>query len=147
MKPTFLPRRLNSGMSLLEITLVLGLILALITALLFGISAFTDGSDRARCIMNLVNVQKAMRSFMNLYEYKPGNTYTSTGIGGLAGTLSANIFGTGKFIDTPPTCPTDAGTSAYQYPTPDLFPAIGTMWIVCPNEAAKGHVPKDVKNL
>ena len=138
--------KLSKGMSLLEITLVLGLTLALITALLFGISAFQDGSDRARCIMNLVNMQKAMRSFMNLYEFKPGVAFKANPRAGISGNLEGNVFGKGKFIETKPTCPSGDGTTQYSTGA-DKFPDVGEMWITCPNAESKGHVPKSQENL
>lgn len=140
---------LSKGMSLLEITLVLGLTLALITALLFGIAAFQEGADRAKCIMNLCNMQKAMRSFMNLYEFRPGANVAENPPAGIANNITENVIGTGKFIDKPLRCPSLNGgvqSAVYTITSESIFPAVGEMWAECPTKKDI-HVPKSKDNM
>lgn len=151
-----LAKKSQAGMSLLEITMVLGLTLGLITALMFGIQAYQDAGDRAKCIIQLTNIQTALRSFQNLYEYRPEETFVGGGAnneggndGTIGKTLAEQIFGDGKFLTKKPTCPKAInGTADYiSFGNGDTFPPVGTMWQTCPNEALLGHRPKDIKNL
>lgn len=87
-----------------------------------------------------------MRSFMNLYEYKPGIAFKAIPNAGMAQDLKGNVFGEGKFIASEPACPIGEADSPYAF-TGDSFPKIGVMWVTCPNASTRGHVPKDVKNL
>ena len=56
----------KSGMTLLELTVVILVLLSLISILFIGARAWKKGSDRAGCIMNIRNVQQGMRSFQNM---------------------------------------------------------------------------------
>ena len=51
----------KSGMTLLELTVVILVLLSLISILFIGARAWKKGSDRAGCIMNIRNVQQAVR--------------------------------------------------------------------------------------
>jgi type II secretory pathway pseudopilin PulG len=150
----------NKAFTLIEITLVLGLTLGLAAALIFGLSAFTNGADRAKCILNINNVQKAVRSLQNLNEFKPGDTssdllnYTT-----LWGSKDA-------FLSSKPICPRatldqddvgrnfseiDSGDN-YEYyaSTKNTFPDLGIAYIKCMgvnvNDAYK-HNPKEIDGI
>ena len=84
------------GMTLLELTVVILVLLSLITILFFGAQAWKRGSDRTLCVMHIHNVQKGVRSFSNLYGYGPGQSVTG---------LKARIVGLGKFVEKTPSCP------------------------------------------
>lgn len=62
------------GMSLLELTAVILVLLTLITILFIGAKAWKRGSDRAICIIHIQDVQKGVRSYSNLYAAEPGTT-------------------------------------------------------------------------
>ena len=53
----------QAGMTLIEITLVIAVLLGLISVLFIGVAAYKKGSDRAKCILNIATVQKAVRCF------------------------------------------------------------------------------------
>jgi len=55
-----------SGMTLLELTVVILVLLSLISILFVGARAWKKGSDRAANIMNIRNVQQAVRAHQNM---------------------------------------------------------------------------------
>ena len=113
------------GLTLIEVTLVIAVLLGLISVLFIGVGAYREGSNRAGCILNISNVQKAVRSYQNLYELSAG--------GSLASTL---IIGTGRMLETAPTC-RSGGT--YTYGT--TVPAVGVAYATCSLGASQTHVP------
>src|SRR5215208_1920912 len=59
-------RRLSpTGMTLIEISLVIALLLGLIAVVFLGIGSYRKGSDKAKCKMQLAAAQKAVRSQAN----------------------------------------------------------------------------------
>jgi prepilin-type N-terminal cleavage/methylation domain-containing protein len=56
----------KSGMTLLELTVVILVLLSLISILFVGARAWKKGSDRAANIMNIRNVQQAVRGQQNM---------------------------------------------------------------------------------
>ncbi|MBC8126009.1 MAG: prepilin-type N-terminal cleavage/methylation domain-containing protein, partial [Gloeobacteraceae cyanobacterium ES-bin-144] len=85
----------KSGMTLLELTVVILVLLSLISILFVGARAWKAGSDRAGCILNLRNVQQAVRAYQNSYD----KGKTSGSISG------ADLIGSGKYVETIPVCP------------------------------------------
>jgi type II secretory pathway pseudopilin PulG len=154
----------NKGFTLIEITLVLGLTLGLATALIFGLSAFTNGADRAKCLLNMNNVQKAVRSLQNLNEFKPGEKASVLSYKTLWGSNDA-------FLAGKPVCPRAGGGDGdadsinqddlkggkidnYKYNTEaggaGKFPLLGHMYIVCEqNDVSDAylHYPKEVDGI
>lgn len=127
-KPASSVRR---GMTLLELTVVILVLLSLISILFVGAQAWKKGSDRTLCIINIQSVQKGVRSFSNLYGYGPGQS--------VAG-LQLRVVGLGKFVENTPTCPS---TGAYSYGGTfgaDTIPPIGELYLNC-SLSSSGHVP------
>ena len=116
----------QAGLTLIEVTLVIAVLLGLISVLFIGVSAYKEGSNRAKCILSISNVQKAVRSYQNLYEKVPGDAL-----------LKATITGTGTFLETEPTCPS-AGTYTWGTTIPD----VGLAYIECSLAGTKDHVPQ-----
>lgn len=119
----------KAGMTLIELTVVILVLLSLIAILFVGASAWKKGSDRAACIMNQRNVQQAVRGHQNMSNAATGDTISYSAIIGAAG-----------YLQTVPTCPA-GGT----YSLAQTYPAIGT--VVYPCTLAGGdtlHVPKDI---
>ncbi len=112
----------KSGMTLLELTVVILVLLSLISILFIGARAWKKGSDRAASILQIRNVQQAVRSYSNMNGKNPGETVTG---------LSAEIFGTGKFMENNPTAATHpAGSSvSYTIAAPTVIPAVGTLYM------------------
>ncbi len=124
----------ESGMTLLEMTVVILVLLSLITVLFFGAQAWKRGSDRALCIINLQNVQKGVRSYANLYGYAEGANSPN---------LQTQVIGLGRFIETTPTCP---GNGVYSFGTSygvNTIPPIGELYMKCTLSASNLHEPSN----
>jgi len=79
MKLTHQPyARRKSGMTLLELTVVILVLLSLISILFVGARAWKKGSDRSANIMNIRNCQQAMRGHQNMQNLNPGAPFTQT---------------------------------------------------------------------
>jgi type II secretory pathway pseudopilin PulG len=118
------------GITLLELTVVIAVMMSLITLLFFASRVWKRGADRAICIMSIQNVQKGLRSYSNLQGAEPG-----ANIPGLKGL----IIGLGRFVQTAPSCP--AGGS-YTYGE-DMIPPMGTLYMECSLSASDHHEPPD----
>ncbi len=129
MKPVLLPESSHPrrGMTLIEVTLVISVLLTLTSVLFMGSIAYKRGTDRAHCIQNIASVQKAVRSYGNLAGLAPGDTVAN---------LKTKIIGADKLVPIEPDCP--AG-GLYNY-AGDTLPATSTLYLDCdlPN-----HEPKN----
>ncbi len=131
MKLTKTATKLKPGMTLIEITVVILVLLTLISVLFIGANIYKKGADRAACILNIRNIQQAVRADQNLTNKTAGtSTLTKT-----------DIVGTGKYLESEPTCPSNS--AAYTWGT--LYPAIGTLAAPCANIATlTDHVPGSI---
>jgi len=59
-------RKTKSGMTILEMTVVIVLLMALVSVLFIGATAWRQGTDRSTNLLNLRNTQQAMRGHQNL---------------------------------------------------------------------------------
>jgi len=109
-------------MTLLELTVVILVLLSLISILFIGARAWKKGSDRAASILQIRNVQQAVRSYANMNTANPGDTVTG---------LSDELFGKGKFIEVNPTTKTHPAGSTYSFAiaTPTVIPQIGALYM------------------
>ena len=123
--PTRLKTRINraSGMTLIEISLVIALLLGLIAVVFLGIGSYREGADKAKCKIQLAQVQKAVRAFCNFQNLAIGATF---GV--------ADAFGGGKAVQNQPICPS-GGTYAWE----TEVPAVGIPFGNC-NYAPVGGV-------
>lgn len=111
----FSARRINSGMTLIEISLVIALLLGLIAVVFLGIGSYRQGADKAKCKMQLAAVQKAVRSSANMQNLSIGSALTQ-----------AEVFGAGLLLEAVPVCP--AGGA---YTWLGTVPAVGTPYGNC----------------
>lgn len=117
-----------SGLTLIELTVVILVLLALISVLFIGARAWKRGSDRAGCVMNIRNAQQAVRSFQNLRGRNDGTALN----------FNTDIVGIGNFIETFPVCPAGGTyTPATSIPTP------GTLALPCSLAGSDDHEPDD----
>lgn len=65
----------KAGMTLLELTVVILVLLSLISILFVGARAWKKGSDRSSNIMNIRNCQQAMRGEQNMKQLNPGDAF------------------------------------------------------------------------
>jgi len=123
----------DAGMTLLETTVVILLLLVLITVLFIGARAWKRGSDRTACIMRIELVQKGVRSYANLYGLEPGSN---------APGLQGQVIGLGRFVESTPVCP-GGGTYSYgQTYGVDTIPPTGTLYMECSLSVSEHHAPK-----
>ncbi len=94
----------NKGMTLIEITLVIAILLSLIAILFLGISAYKKGADRSKCILTASSMEKLIISHGNMYDYEPGDTTP-------AGILWDSNF---QYLSEEPNCPASS-SSNYTY--------------------------------
>jgi type II secretory pathway pseudopilin PulG len=120
------------GMTLLEVTVVILILLTLVSILAIGAQAWIRGSDRAMCIINIQNVQKGMRSYANLSGLSPSSP---------APDLQSNLIGPGLFIESTPVCPGGGVYTYGQASGADTIPPLGTLYLDCSLAGSRGHVP------
>ncbi|WP_193211061.1 hypothetical protein [Luteolibacter marinus] len=117
-----------SGMTLLELTVVILVLLSLISILFVGARAWKKGSDRAASILTIRNCQQAVRSYANMNGVNANTTVAE---------LPTQIFGEGKFIENNPTVDgyghPAGGAIVYQYGAggSDLVPDVGDLYVTC----------------
>jgi type II secretory pathway pseudopilin PulG len=117
-------RALQSGTTLLELSVVIAVILLLVGVTFVGINAWRNSANNAACILNLSSVQKAVRSYQNLNNLNVGDALTSD-----------KIIGAGLLLEVGPNCPQTK--SAYTYAA--TVPATGVAYATCPAKPA--HAP------
>lgn len=105
----------KSGMTLLELTVVILVLLSLISILFVGARAWKKGSDRSANIMNIRNIQQAVRGHQNTRGMDIGDPLAKTLIFGDEGYL--------KEPDSPL-----GGTYTYSEDIPD----IGDLYVTNP---------------
>jgi type II secretory pathway pseudopilin PulG len=120
------------GMTLVEITLVIAVMLGLISVLLIGFDAYKAGANRANCIQNVVVVQKAVRSYSNLSEVAPGDIVSD---------FKDRLIGPGKMIEAVIPCPAGGHyTFNSTNSSGDTVPTIGDLYLNC---SLGDHTPKN----
>ncbi|MEI6674699.1 MAG: prepilin-type N-terminal cleavage/methylation domain-containing protein [Verrucomicrobiota bacterium] len=131
MKPTPSITR-KSGMTLLELTVVILVLLSLVSILFVGAQAWKKGTDRASCILNIRNVQQAVRGHQNLFNLAEGTDLPRT-------TIYSNT--TGAAYLKIPVCP----SSGTYDETLTKVPATGILYLPCSKASvANGsHQPAD----
>ena len=119
----------KSGMTLLELTVVILVLLSLISILFIGARAWKKGSDRAGCILNIRNFQQAVRSYGNMHELAPGDTCPA---------FTSVIIGSNLFMENAPVCP---GRGTYTGTAGTTIPLVGTLALGCSLAVAEEHIP------
>ncbi len=126
MKINKTPRR-GSGMTMLELTVVILVLLSLIGILFIGARGWKRGSDRAGCILNQRIAQQSVRSYQNMYGFSAGQPLD----------MEDKIIGNDKFFSEP-TCPA-SGTYAYI----TYIPLPGELAMQCSLLGIDRHAPED----
>jgi len=119
------------GVTLIELTVVILVLLTLISVLFIGAKAYKDAADRSSCILNIRNVQQAVRSDQNIKGRGPA----------ASGLLEAEIYdATGTKYLPSPVCPSGG---VYDFQTGGNYPAAGDLAMVCSKEITDDHKPKN----
>jgi type II secretory pathway pseudopilin PulG len=131
-------------MTLLEMTVVIAVLLALTSVLMIGARAWKSSTDRTGCILNMRNVQLSVRSYQNMYGYNAGGMPYAEG-----GTqdIAVHLFSKGYITDVQfsaiqggEPC---AGGGSYEREHPDVFPPVGTLYVECSLAPTKAHELSD----
>jgi hypothetical protein len=118
----------------MELTTVIFVILALVALLYVGARGWQSGTDRARCILNIRQMQMSVRAYSKVTEYQAGTDLTNLKP---PVNLLSELVGIGKYVPELPHCP---GTGIYQFGG-NVVPEIGSLYMEC-SLAADGHAPK-----
>ncbi len=105
----------KSGMTLLELTVVILVLLSLISILFIGARAWKKGSDRAANILNIRNVQQAVRGHSNIRGLNIGDALIAT----------TDIVGSGKYLNS-----VNAPNTDITYTYGAAVPAFGTLYLI-----------------
>ena len=126
---TAVAARFALGMTLIEITVVILVLLTLIAVLFIGANIYKTGTERAACILNIRNIHQAVRAHQNLQGANIGDPLDTS-----------LIYGPGLYLDSEPSCPTNTGG----YNETATFPVVGMAAATCDDYGAavvEDHVP------
>ena len=126
--------RLVRAMTVLELTVVITMLLVIVSITLLGAGAWKRGVDRARCIMNIRQMQVSLRSYANLKEYEPGFDLTEEDPDL---SLLGELVGPGKFVPELPRCP----SGGWYFYGGDVIPPVGALYTNCSLSGSEEHRP------
>lgn len=127
----------KSGMTLIELTVVILVLLSLISILFIGAKAWKKGSDRAANVINIRNVQQAVRGHAAMNDIPQADASVTPNIVGGA-VPRATIFGVandgvGGYLRFP------AQVASVTYTTPSqINTATGTLYLVAAASGLEG---------
>jgi len=121
-----IPKKPNRGMTLLELTVVILVLLSLISILFIGARAWKKGSDRSACIMNIRSAQQMVRGHQNMNNLPVGTTINMF--------VRGNEFGLTNIGNCP---------AGGDYDHTGEIPEIGELAMWCSLAASDGHEPED----
>jgi type II secretory pathway pseudopilin PulG len=137
---------IRNGMTLLEITVTISILLSMIAILMVATRTWKRGGDRSGCILNLRNFQMSMRCYQNLYGYTYGSQPNAeNGTQNIAdhlyekGYISDRLHAQANGLKT---CPA-GGT--YTASSPTTFPSMGTLFLKCSLAEQENHKPNPAK--
>ena len=130
--------KLKPGVTLIELTVVIVVILSLISVLFIGAQAYRNGASRSACVVLLRSTHQAVRSHQNLNGGFAGGPV----IGG--GTVENAIIDANSpaasnngFFSSVPVCPRDGVTYAGLGLT--TYPMLNMVDVNCVNFGAVGN--------
>jgi prepilin-type N-terminal cleavage/methylation domain-containing protein len=133
---------IHRGMTLMELTVCISVLLIIIMIVFIGANAWKRGSDRAGCVLTLRNVQMAARSYQNIYGYTyGGRPYAENGTQDIASHLYAKGYIEKKLHDQATGIETCPSLGNYTRNAPDVFPQAGELYMKCSLSASDEHEP------
>jgi prepilin-type N-terminal cleavage/methylation domain-containing protein len=130
------------GMTLIEMSVVITVLLSLVSILFMATNAWKRGSDRAACIVTLRNVQVAVRSYQNLYAYSNGgHPYAEYGTQDIARHLVEKGYLENSLYQLASGQRSCTGGGTYERRQPDVFPALGSLYVQCSLASSADHFP------
>ncbi len=144
MKTQSPPRTVSArGLTLIELTVVILVLMSLVSILFIGARGWKNGTDRATCILKIRNLQVATRSYQNLYGYNPGGfAVASGGTQNIAAHLLEKGYIEQESYDNTQGVKSCPSGGTYNTPFPDVFPQVGSLYMVCSLSGASNHVPQ-----
>lgn len=127
-------RPVKGGFTLIELSVMILVILTFISILFIGARAWKRGSDRAQCVMNIRNVQLAVRGYANSNDLDSGDYLTLLGSNGPPG---GAVIGSGNYLEAFPECP---GMGLYTIHG-NTVPLTGTLYMSCSLSGSQRHEP------
>ena len=131
------------GLTLLELSVVIGVILSLASVTFAGANAWKNGTGRTQCIVNIRNVQQAVRCYQNVHGFNPGTLAASyDGNQSIARQLYDREYirsQTYNQILGTEQCP---GGGTYQVADIQRFPLPGELFIRCSLAESQDHMPE-----
>ena len=91
--------------------------------------SYKSGSARETCILNIRNLQQAVRAHQNLQGFRIGDDLHR-----------GDIIGKGKFFEAMPQCPLGG-----EYILNNKFPTVGNLAAHCPHEGKHNHRPESTE--
>lgn len=119
-------------MSVLELSVIMVVLLAVLGVSFVGVSAWKAGSDRAVCVLNIYHAQEAVRSYSNLHGRNAGET--------LAFNIEEELFGLGAYMPRRPECP----AGGIYFSRGDTIPPYGELYLICSLAEEAGHRPNNI---
>jgi type II secretory pathway pseudopilin PulG len=125
-------KRSSLGLTLLELTVVISVLLSLASLLTTGARAWKRGADRSQCLMSLRAFQVALRSYQNLAEFTEGSVHpTESGTSDIAEHLLLKDYITSAQYALATGTQSCRGGGFYSRQEPSLFPARGHPYLTC----------------
>ena len=121
------------GMTLIEMSVAILVLLMFVGLLLVGAKAWKRGSDRAACLMNIRQVQQAVRGYANSNGLEVGDSLVPPD------KPHETVIGPGNFLERMPNCP--AG-GLYSF-NGAVVPPVGELFMTCSQAETEGHEPDD----
>ena len=130
--------KLKPGVTLIELTVVIVVILSLIAVLFIGAQAYRNGASRSACVVLLRTIHTATRSHQNL-----NNGFAGGELQDGAMTIQDAIVNSdgSAFLTQVPTCPRMGGS--YSGLTDTMYPAPGVVNATCDEFGETGSVEDD----
>ncbi len=131
----------HRGLSFLEISIVIGVLMALTVILFVGVRAWRTGSDRANCILNQRTMQMAVRSMQNMYGYRNGSQPNGESV---VEALWRREFISRYLLECAngdSACP---GGGDYVVANSNQFPPDGQLFMACSLAESRSHAPENV---
>jgi len=125
-------KRSSPGLTLIELTVVVSVLLSLVSLLTTGARAWIRGADRSQCLMSIRTFQVALRSYQNICGYSEGTLHPmQLGTTDIVEHLLRKDFITSvQYAQATGTksCP---GGGFYERGDPSLFPPASQPYLSC----------------
>lgn len=119
------PAKRDAGLTLIEVTLVVAVLLGLIGVIFIGATSYKEGSNRSMCILHISQVQKAVRAHQNMYQRNFGDSCPQS-----------VLVGAGRMLEIAPSCP-----SGGSYTWLGTIPTLDTAYLTCSLATSHDHKP------